>query len=127
MNVTHSVLKEIGAGDIPYITVFNKTDKLQDESHIPHVEGESLTVSAKYGTNMDELTEMIRKMIFSDLRQAKLLIPYDKGAVSSYLMEKCNVSRVEYIGAGTYIEAELNTADYNRLMIYFTEDFESIR
>jgi GTP-binding protein HflX len=76
---------------------------------------------------MDELTEMIRKMIFSDLRQAKLLIPYDKGAVSSYLMEKCNVSRVEYVGAGTYIEAELNTADYNRLMIYFTEDFESIR
>ena len=126
MNVTYSVLREIGAGDIPCVTVFNKTDKLDDPSRIPLVDGESITISAKYGDNIDVLKEVIRKNIFSDLRQAKLLIPYDKGSVSSYLMEKCNVGRVEYAGSGTYIEAELDPADYNRLSEYFVDDLESV-
>lgn len=125
MNVTYSVLKEIGAGDIPCITVFNKIDKIDDMSRIPVIEGESLEISAKYGENMDQLTEVIRKSVFSDLRSAKLLIPYDKGSISSYLMEKCNVSAVEYAESGTYIEAELNPADYNRLADYFVKDIES--
>ena len=106
--------------------MFNKIDKLEDQSAIPVVDGESIAISAKYGNNMDALTEVIREKVFADLRMAKLLIPYDKGSVSSYIMEKCNVSRVEYAGSGTYMEAELDPADYNRLTDYFVEDFESV-
>ena len=126
MKVTHSVLKEIGAGEIPCITAFNKIDLLPKERKLPFAEGESIAISAKQGIHLEELTEMIRKHIFSDLRQAKLLIPYDKGSVSSYLMEKCSVGRVEYAPSGTYIEAELNPADFNRLAEYFVDDFESV-
>jgi len=126
MNVTHSVLREIGAGDIPCITVFNKIDRLEEGSQIPSVEGESIAISAKYGNGLDELTEVIKNAVFSDMRMAKMLIPYDKGSVTSYLMEKCSVARVEYVASGTYIEAELNPADYNRLADYFVEDFESV-
>ena len=41
-------------------------------------------------------------------------------------MQKCNVGRVEYAGSGTYIEAELDPADYNRLSEYFVDDLESV-
>lgn len=128
MNVTHSVLKEIGAGDIPCVTVFNKIDNLSEAeiSEMGLAEGESMMISARYGTNMPLLTEIIRKNVFADLKRAALLIPYEKGSVTSYLMEKCSVSRVEYTGTGTYIEAELEEADYNRLAEYFIKDFESV-
>lgn len=124
MDVTRSVLKEIGAGDIPCITAFNKIDKLEEGTEMPYVEGESIAVSAKTGINMEELTEMIKNAVFSDMKMAYMLIPYDKGSVTSYLMEKCNVSRTEYLADGTYIAAELNSADYNRLENYFVTEME---
>lgn len=125
MNVTHSVLKEIGAGDIPCVTAFNKIDRIPEKKDdLPVVDGKSLTLSAKYGTNIDELKKLIKESVFADLRSAALLIPYDKGAVASYLMEKCSVSRVEYAENGTYIEAELEPADYSRLAGYFTEKMD---
>ncbi len=126
MNVTHSVLKEIGAGDIPCLTAFNKIDKLPEEKQedLPVTEGESIVLSAKYGTNIDELKDLIKEAVFADLRFAAMLIPYDKGSVSSYLMEKCSVDRVEYVENGTYIEAELEPADYSRLTGYFTDKMD---
>jgi GTP-binding protein HflX len=39
INVVRSVLNEIGAGNIPYLTVYNKTDLLEDNDLIPSING----------------------------------------------------------------------------------------
>ena len=125
MNVTHTVLEEIGAGDIPMITVFNKIDVVEDREALPLVEEESIHVSAWTGENLDVLTDLVKSKIFSDLRRAQLVIPYDKGSITSYLCDKCNVAVMDYRAEGTFFDVELNPADYNRLRPYFTAPEEA--
>ena len=126
MGVTGSVLQEIGAGDIPLATVFNKIDRVEIGKSPVFEGGRSIEISAREGTGLEELKELIKSYIFSDMKKAKLLIPYDRGSVTSYLMEKCNVTRTEYLGEGTYIEAELNATDYSRLAGYMTDETEGV-
>ena len=63
---TVSVLSDLGAGEIPVITVLNKADKLQDSAHmealLAHFSG-SLAVSAKNGSGLNELKNHIAQKI----------------------------------------------------------------
>ena len=52
-----SVIEEIGAADVPIITVYNKADKATRE------EG-TFYISAKFGENVDRLKEMIQDALF---------------------------------------------------------------
>ena len=59
---TVSVLQELGAGEIPVITVLNKIDKLEDPAQIPALLAqypESVAVSAKTGDGLGELKQKI--------------------------------------------------------------------
>lgn len=118
MEVTGTVLEQIGADDIDMITAYNKIDLVEDAEDLPPAQAPVINISAKTGTNMDELLEMIEARIFSDMKQVKLLIPYDKGSISSYLCENCSVSKMDYRDEGTYFEVSLGTADLNRLKDY---------
>ena len=52
-----SVIEEIGAADVPIITVYNKADKATRE------EGK-FYISAKFGENVDRLKELIQDALF---------------------------------------------------------------
>ena len=56
---TISVLGELGAQNIPMITVLNKIDRITVSTHFP----DSIAVSAKYGTGLAELKELIDKRV----------------------------------------------------------------
>ena len=58
---TVSVLQELGAGEIPVVTVLNKCDLLEEnvETDSPACLSESLAVSAKRGTGLEELKKQI--------------------------------------------------------------------
>ncbi len=118
MNVTAAVLKEIGAGEIPRIIAFNKTDLLQEGSEIPLVSEKSFPISAKKDIGIDALTDAVCDVIYAEQCSVKLLIPYDQGRISSYLQEKCIVRSMEYRNDGTYFEADLSIADCSRLAEY---------
>ena len=45
-------------------------------------------------------------------------MPYTRGDISSYLCEKARVLEMEYKENGTWFEAELKAADYQRLKEY---------
>ena len=118
MTVADRVLDEIGADSIKKIYVFNKIDKIENYRDILPGGPDCLYISAKSGEGMDELTERICSELFSDRINAQLLIPYDKGNISSYLCEKCKVIEMEYRNDGTFFEAELSKEDYGRFRDY---------
>lgn len=118
IEVTNKVLAEIGAAGKEKIMAYNKIDLIGENSVIPFPGTDSIFISAKYGQNIDELLEKIKQSIFKDEVSARLLIPYAKGDVSSYLCEKAKVNVMEYREDGTYFEVELKAADYQRLKEY---------
>ena len=119
IEVTNKVLEEIGAGDKEKIMVFNKIDLVEDPSSVLPVAGEdNIYISAKYGRNIDGLVDLIKSKIFKDLVRAKLLVPYSRGDISSYICEKAGVFEMEYKDSGTWFDVELKSADYQRLKEY---------
>ena len=47
-----------------------------------------------------------------------MLIPYDRGDISSYLCEKALIKTMDYVENGTLIVLEMNQEDYQRLKKY---------
>ncbi len=75
-------------------------------------------ISAKYGTNVSLLKEKIGKKLFESKIDIKLLIPYDRGDIVSYLCDKCKVEQMDYEENGTVVTASLEIDDYRRLSKY---------
>lgn len=117
IQVTDKVMEEIGAGNKEKILVFNKID-LPHDHIIPEVGRENIEISAKEGTNLDALIEKIEEKIFGDMVDAKFLIPYDRGDLTSYLCEEAEVKATDYRENGTYLEVSLKEADYRRMKEY---------
>ena len=119
IEVTNKVLEEIGAGGKGKIMAFNKIDLVEDPSSVIPVAGvDNICISAKFDRNIDELIELIKRKIFKDMVKVQLLVPYTRGDISSYLCENARVLGMEYKESGTWFEAELKAADYQRLKEY---------
>ena len=119
IEVTNKVLEEIGAGGKEKIMAFNKIDLVEDPSSVIPVTGvDNICISAKFDRNIDELIELIKRKIFKDMVKVQLLVPYTRGDISSYLCENARVLGMEYKESGTWFEAELKAADYQRLKEY---------
>lgn len=119
IDVTDKTIGEIGAGASEKIMVYNKIDIAQ-EKPIDATGHSSVCISAKTGENIGLLLEMIKQKLFADRIRAKLLIPYERGDISSYLCEKTNVHEMTYEETGTLFDVELPQADYSRLKQYDT-------
>jgi len=76
---------------------------------------DSVQISAKNGIGIDKLTNLIREKIFVDYVQCKMLIPYDKGDITSYLRANANVKLVKYENEGTLLNLECSKIDYEKL------------
>ena len=119
IEVTNKVLEEIGAGDKEKIMAFNKIDLVEDPSAVIPVPGvDNICISAKFDRNIDELIGLIKSKIFRDMVRVRLLVPYTRGDISSYLCEKARVFSMEYKDSGTWFDAELKASDYQRLKEY---------
>lgn len=114
IQVTEQVLKEIGAGGKERIYVYNKMDLLPGGS-VPPRQEQSIGISALTGENVDLLVEMVKKKIFGDRVDARLMVPYDKGSALSYIFEKGIVQSVQHLEEGTLVEVNLSMDDFSRL------------
>lgn len=118
MQVADRVLDEIGAEDIRKLYVFNKIDKVENYEDTLPGGPDCVYISAKNDINLDILMEKISGELFSDRVIAELMIPYDKGRITSYLCDNCKVLKMEYKNEGTYFEVELSGEDYGRFREY---------
>ncbi len=116
MEVTKQVLNELKAGDKKMLTVFNKIDLVP--SKVIGDLDESVHISAKTGENVDKLIEKIKAHLFSNMKRASFVIPYTEGAATSYICQTYQVDKLDHLETGTYIEAEVSEADYNKYSQY---------
>lgn len=93
--VVENLILELGAGELPRIDVFNKSDCLPAGEIMPH--GEDIcAISARTGEGVDKLLEMIDKRLDKGTRRVVLHLPYDKGGLLDMLYREAKVEHVEY-------------------------------
>lgn len=117
IEVTEETLKELGAGDIPRVIVYNKADLCQREN-IPRRCGSQIYMSASLGLGLQELLEMIQEAVYADRVEAEFLFPYDRGAVMSYFMENATVSEQEYLEEGVRLKVSCHKNDAEKYAQY---------
>jgi GTPase len=82
MQVTREVLDEIGAGDVPWILVLNKIDRVAqgEREELLKEFPAALLVSAKDPADVGRVREAIIGAFEADMTEVDLVVPYDAGS-----------------------------------------------
>lgn len=116
--ITEDTLKELGAEHIPCIYIMNKADLVMPEETLPKVCQNRIYMSAKKQIGIEALLEQIRKSLFADYKECRMLIPYEKGSITSYLNEHADVAASEYTENGVLLTVSVKHSDYQKYMDY---------
>lgn len=118
MRVTADTLRELGAGNVPMLYVYNKAD-LCGMGTFATVQGDDkIYMSAKSQNGIDALLTLITGKLSGGYRDCKLLLPYQRGDLVSYLKENAVVFATEYREEGVYLEANVTVKDTGKLQAY---------
>lgn len=117
IDVTNNVIKQIGAAGKEKVMVYNKMD-IAVEKPIDVSGNDTVYVSAKTGDNIDALIEKIKEKIFGSRIEAHLLIPYDKGSITSYLCENAEIISMDYKENGTLLHGRFSEEDFGKYKNY---------
>ena len=93
--VVENLIQELGAGELPRIEAYNKSDLVPAGEILPHGE-DIVAISARTGEGVDRLLEMINERLDKGSRRCTLHIPYDKGGLLDMLYREAKVESVEY-------------------------------
>ncbi len=105
---TREVLAELGAGDKPVITVFNKIDLIHDEHTVPRFRRrhpDAVFVSARDGVGLDQLEARLAEELERSLRQVELMIPHHRYDLIALLHRTSSISLEKYTDQGARIVA----------------------
>jgi GTP-binding protein HflX len=100
---TLAVLGELGAADRPTLTVFNKTDLL-DEHTLARLRAqhpEAFFISVHSGDGLDELLKQCEALATDDTESAELLIPHSRYDLVAKLHGMGHVKKQDSVDEGT--------------------------
>ena len=114
LSVTDEVLNDLGCGDIPQVTAYNKCDRTGVAPYDPDV----LLVSAKTGYGLDSLLAKIDEILAHRVRTIEVLLPYNKLALADVFRTRGSVLAEEYRENGVYYKATVKVDDLHRFEAY---------
>ena len=124
MHAVRSVLREIGAGDIPELTVFNKIDQLEDGgiAHLLHRHEGSVGFSARTGEGLDRVLAAIGDRLRSLTQIVELMIPWSRGDVLAAAHREGEVLLEQHEEHGTRIQARFDEVSQRLLADFVVDD-----
>ena len=119
-----SVLREIDAADRPMLYVFNKVDQIENENVREQMlfDREGICISAQTGENLAALKDLIRTTFRQQKEQLHLLIPYDAGAVLTWLHNEKAILQTEYTAEGTEVTVLLPRQYHHKVEAYLVTE-----
>ena len=121
IEVTESVIDELGASGKPVIYVYNKSDKLESTISVAEREN-SVLVSGITGDGVNDLLDIIERTVRSFKREYKLLIPYNDQSRLSSLYDGYSVLSVEYLDDGISVTVVLDEKGRGIFTKYIVEE-----
>jgi len=121
IKAVHEVLRTIGAGEIPQLYVFNKTDKISSQEQQDRIRamelGDTIMVSARDGTNVELLAGRIDNRL-NDSHTIDMLIPFAESKTVDWLHRFADIRSKGYTEEGTIVRAVINAEDVATLKKY---------
>lgn len=124
LETVEDTLAEIDVPPVPRILVWNKIDQWTGDKHdmpAPDNAGDyvaQVTVSATENTGLDKLLTAIETALKAVLQKTKLLIPYERGDLVSYLHEAASVEKQVHQEDGVLLTVKLPNDLYERFKEY---------
>lgn len=117
LEVTKTVLAEVGAGAIPFKLVFNKRDKLSDDQQIAlqNEFPEAIFISTRDERDIQGLQQIMIAFFESSMSDKTLLIPYDVQGAIGEIRNKLKVLKEEYTDRGLELTVRGEDADFQKL------------
>ena len=116
------MLDELGCGDIPRITVFNKIDldptSAAAAETIPVQGVRQVFISAAEKRGIDRLMNMISDCLSESVTTVQLLVPYQNGGLTDTIRREGSILNEEYTENG--IEADVL---FEKKMLYMFEEY----
>lgn len=109
LEVTKSVLAELGCADTPMIAVMNKCDLVGNIYAMPTFQG-TVLISALEKRGLEELLDAIQRALPQTRREAKLLIPFQNGGEAARLRNESVVLKEEYRPEGLFLHVVAEAA-----------------
>lgn len=116
MHIVYETLKQLGAGDKPVITAFNKIDKCENMEMLHDFKAEHIVkISAKHGDGLDKLKDTIEKV----LRESKIclerIFPYDEAGKIALIRKYGQLLSEEYTQDGIMVKAYVPVEIYDKV------------
>ena len=121
LEVTKTVIEELGASNKPIIYVYNKCDLTDGVSHAI-LSDNSVCLSAYTGNGIDILLSMICDEIGKGKKEYSLLIPYTEQGALNQLYKTYNVTAVDYLDDGISVKVILDRKGSGQYAKYIRED-----
>lgn len=113
--VVDELIEELGIGKTPCIRVYNKMDAARER---PVLRGGDVLISAKYGTNLDQLLESVRRAVTKPQKHVWLELPYGHSGWLDTLYRETTVDRVDYLDEHIAVELHCDEAFLKRLYAF---------
>jgi GTP-binding protein HflX len=119
IDAVRHVLDEIGAGAVPELLVFNKSDLAAERAGtlVARHPG-SVAVSARTGSGIDDLLRAVGDRLRALTNVVELFVPFDRGDVLATVHREGEVLVEEATGDGMRLRARLDDAAATRLRAF---------
>ena len=107
LSVTNELLAELGCTGIPVINVLNKCDLPGAENAVSFAPAKSVCISALKKSGLQELLDLICASLPDTVRRVRVLLPFDKGALTAKIREGGAVFGEEFTEKGILIDANI--------------------
>jgi GTP-binding protein HflX len=116
IKVVYETLEKLGAVEKTVITVLNKVDEPRSDNYLQDDRAYKIVrLSAKEGTGINELLDVIEKKIQEDQIFIQETIPYNNGNILNHIRINGQIINEEYKSEGTYIEAFVDYKTYGEV------------
>lgn len=120
LDVTASLLHELGCENSPIITVFNKCDLISRDD-LPR-QSNAVYISAKSGEGLEALLSAVEDNLPVKIKHFKLLIPFSDASLSARLRNDGSLISEEYTADGILVEANVEQPKWHIVEPYEIKD-----
>lgn len=124
LNTIDKALEDIDIGDKKILYVFNKIDKIENETLLLGYKKreEKIYISAKNEEDIEKLKEKIVEVIKDDYIKVSMKIPYHDGKILDYIMTNYDIDKKDYDENSSILEFDISKKDYNKYERYIEKN-----